>query len=80
MRFSTPVLLVRLKHYQDYRIIHTSYTECCYECANTKLAINNAQAKDFGEADIYVYKCDTDDDAVCCVVGTLTCVYIYIYI
>lgn len=32
-----------------------------------KLANEDAQAKDFGTADIYVYKCEASDVAVCCV-------------
>jgi len=31
------------------------------------LANEDAEAKDFGEAVIYVYKCETGDNAVCCV-------------
>ena len=41
-------------------------TECCYECASLKTANEDAQAKDFGEAVIYVYKCEAGDEAVCC--------------
>lgn len=44
-------------------------TECCYECASLKTANEDAQAKDFGEADIYVYKCEAGDEAVCCCDG-----------
>lgn len=40
-------------------------TECCQQCASMKLASEDAQEKDFGEADIYVYKCEAGDDAVC---------------
>lgn len=58
--------------YQQYPVRGNGYytiTECCYECASLKTANEDAQAKDFGEADIYVYKCETGDEAVCCCGG-----------
>lgn len=36
-----------------------------------RLASEDAQAKDFGEADIYIFKCEAGDAAVCCIVHTL---------
>jgi len=39
--------------------------ECCYQCVSVRLANEHAQAKDFGEAEIYVYKSEANDDPVC---------------
>jgi len=39
--------------------------ECCCQCVSERLANEHAQAKDFGEADIYIYKCEANDDPVC---------------
>ncbi|XP_065912770.1 ubiquitin carboxyl-terminal hydrolase 48-like isoform X2 [Dysidea avara] len=41
---------------------YTSSPECCYQCVSIRLANEHAQAKDFGEADIFVYKCEANDD------------------
>ena len=56
---------------QNAPIIFPSSLECCYECASMRLASEDAQAKDFGEADIYVFKCEAGDAAVCYIDHTL---------